>query len=342
MRDPRGFASDNNAGAHPAVIEAVASANVGHAPAYGGDRWTAHAVQLVKQEFGPDASMHLVYGGTGANVVSLSALLAPWQAVICPAGAHINVDECGAPERFTGCKLLPVATRDGKLRPEDLAPALAVLGNQHSAQPAVVSISEATELGTVYTPAEVRALADAAHAGGLSLHMDGARLANAAVSVGTSLAALTADAGVDILSFGGTKNGLLGAEAVISFSGRASDLIFLRKQAAQLSSKMRFLAAQFIALLESGLWKRNATNANAMAQRLAAGLTRFSRIRISQPVEANAVFAEMPREWIRPLQERSPFYVWNEATNEVRWMCSWDTTAEDVDGFLALIGEVAR
>ncbi len=338
----RGFASDNNAGAHPSVIEAVAAANVGHVPAYGGDRWTARAVELLKREFGSGTEALLVYGGTGANVVSLSALLSPWQAVICPAGAHINVDECGAPERFTGCKLLPVVTPDGKLRPGDLSAPLGRLGDQHAAQPAVVSISEATEMGTVYSPAEIRALADAAHAKGLALHVDGARLANAAVSLDTSLASLTAEAGVDLLSFGGTKNGLLGAEAVISFPGRGSDLVFLRKQGAQLSSKMRFLAAQFIALLESGLWRANAANANAMARRLAAGVERLPRIRLTQPVQANAVFATLPPEWISRLQARYPFYVWNEATFEVRWMCSWDTTAEDVDDFVAAIGEVAR
>jgi threonine aldolase len=342
MNQSRGFASDNNAGAHPAVLESVAAANVGHAPAYGADRWTTRAKELLQREFGNGAAAYFVYGGTGANVVALSALLAPWQGVICPAGAHINVDECGAPERFTGCKLLPVTTRDGKLRPADLAPALAKLGDQHSVQPAVVSISQATELGTVYTAEEVRQLADAAHASRLRLHVDGARLANAAVSLGTSLAALTAEAGVDILSFGGTKNGLLGAEAIVCFGGNGPELQFLRKQAAQLPSKMRFLSAQFIALLESGLWQRNASNANAMARRLAAGLTRYPRIRISQPVEANAVFAELPPDRIPGLQARYPFYVWNEATAEVRWMCSWDTTEADVDAFLAVIGEVVR
>lgn len=342
MTDPRGFASDNNAGAHPSVLEAVAAANVGHAPAYGADRWTARAEELLRGAFGSEAVPFFVYGGTGANVVALSALLAPWQGVICAAGAHINADECGAPERFTGCKLLPVATRDGKLRPEDLAPALSKVGDQHSVQPAVVSISQSSELGTVYTPLEIRALADHAHAHRLKLHVDGARLANAAVSLNTTLAALISEAGVDLLSFGGTKNGLLGAEAVIWFGGGDPQLRFLRKQAAQLPSKMRFLAAQFIALLSDDLWRRNAANANAMARRLATGLARFPRIRISQPVEANAVFAELPPERIPALQARYPFYVWNEATSEVRWMCSWDTTESDVDAFLAVIAEVVK
>jgi threonine aldolase len=342
MTDPRHFTSDNCAGAHPAVLQAVIEANVGHAPAYGADRWTARAAELIRVEFGVHATPFFVFGGTGANVVALSALLRPWQAVICPAGAHINVDECGAPERFTGCKLLPVATTDGKLRPADVTTALTGVGDEHRAQPAVVSISQTTELGTAYTPAEIRAIADHAHRHGLRLHMDGARLANAAAGLGTTLAALTAEAGVDMLSFGGTKNGLLGAEAVIVFAGEGSELRYLRKQAAQLASKMRFLSAQFIALMSDRLWHANASHANAMARRLAAGLARHSRIRISQPVDANAVFAEVPVEYIPSLQKRYAFLLWNPSTAEVRWMCAWDTTEADVDGLLAAIGEIVR
>lgn len=342
MIAPRQFTSDNFAGVHPAVLQALAEANVGHAPSYGADAWTTRAAELIRAEFGSRAAPFFVFGGTGANVVALSSLLRPWQAVVCPAGAHIAVDECGAPERFTGCKLLTVPTTDGKLRPDDLAGALAGVGDEHRAQPAVVSISQTTELGTAYTALEVRALADHAHRHGLRLHMDGARLANAAAGLGATLAALTVEAGVDILSFGGTKNGLMGAEAVIVFDGDGSDLRYLRKQSAQLASKMRFLSAQFIALLSDRLWHANATHANAMARRLAAGLGGHPRIRITQPVEANAVFAQVPAQYIPALQERYSFYLWNPLTSEVRWMCAWDTTESDVDGLLAAIGEIVR
>jgi threonine aldolase len=336
------FASDNYAGVHPAVLDAIAEANTGHAPSYGADPWTHRARELIQAEFGSAAEPFFVFGGTGANVVSLSAMLRPWQAVVCAAGAHIYVDECGSPERFTGCKLIPVQTTDGKLRPDDLAPALARTGDEHGVQPRVVSISETTELGTAYAAREIRALADHAHHHNLLLHMDGARLANAAVGLDSTLAALTVDAGVDVLSFGGTKNGLMGAEAVIVFGRESGDLKFLRKQAAQLASKMRFLSAQFIALMSNGLWRANAAHANAMARRLAAGLARQARVSISQQVDGNAVFAQVPAEYIPALQQRYGFYVWNEPRSEVRLMCSWDTTEEDVDGLLLAFAELVR
>lgn len=341
MSSTRHFTSDNCAGAHPEVVRAIAEANVGHAPSYGADRWTSRAIELFRAELGSEAEVYPVFGGTGANVVALSALLRPWEAVICPQGAHINVDECGAPERFIGAKLMGVPTADGKLRPTDVERAMHGLGDEHRAQPRVVSIAQATELGTVYTPGELRAIAAAAHAHGLLVHMDGARLANAAVSLGVPLRALTTDAGIDALSFGGTKNGLLGGEAVVFLGQRAvPEARYLRKQATQLASKMRFLSAQFIALLEDGLWHRSATRANDMARRLADGLGGHPRIRISQPVESNAVFAIVPPEYIPPLRDRFGLLVWNEPTSEVRWMCSWDTTQEDVDGLLAAIREV--
>jgi threonine aldolase len=343
MTAPRHFASDNCAGAHPEVIRAIAEANVGHAPSYGADRWTARAVELFRAELGPEAEVYPVFGGTGANVVALSALLRPWEAVICPEGAHICVDECGAPERFIGVKLIGVPTADGKLRPADVEQAIRGIGDEHRVQPRVVSVSQATELGTVYTPGELRALADAAHAHGLLIHVDGARLANAAASLGVPLRALTTDAGIDALSFGGTKNGLLGAEAVVFLGQRAvPEPRYLRKQAMQLASKMRFLSAQFIALLEDGLWQRSAVRANAMACRLRDGLKNHPRIRITQPVESNAVFAIVPPEYIPPLQDRFGFLVWNERTSEVRWMCSWDTTEGDVDGLLGAIREIVK
>jgi threonine aldolase len=339
----RHFASDNCSGAHPEVIRAVAEANVGHAPSYGADRWTARAVELIQAELGPESEVHLVYGGTGANVVALGALLRPWEAVICPERAHINVDECGAAERLLGCKLIGVPTEHGKLRPADVIAALHGVGDEHQVQPRVVSLSQATELGTVYSRQELRALTDMAHAHGLFVHMDGARLANAAASLGQPLRSLTTEAGIDALSFGGTKNGLLGAEAVVFLGGRTvPEAKYLRKQAMQLSSKMRFLAAQFIALLEDRLWLRSAARANAMARRLADGMSEHPLITISQPVESNAVFAIVPPEYIPSLQARYAFLVWNERISEVRWMCSWDTTEEDVDGLIRAAREIVK
>lgn len=338
----RHFASDNYAGVHPEVLAAIAEANVGHAPSYGADPWTARARELIRAEFGERAEPFFVFGGTGANVVALSAMLLPWQGVICPAGAHINVDECGAPERITGAKLIPIVTADGKLRPGDLDIPLAKRGDEHSVQPRVVSISQTTELGTAYSPSEVQALADYAHQNGLLLHVDGARLANAAAGLGVGLAELTVGAGVDLLSFGGTKNGLIGAEAVIVFTGDAGQLKFLRKQAAQLPSKMRFVSAQFIALMTGRLWHRSASHANAMARRLAAGIEHHPIVKLTQRVDGNSVFATIPRGYIPALQQRYHFYLWNEPESEVRLMCSWDTTEADVDGLLGALREIVR
>jgi len=343
MPAARHFTSDNCAGVHPEVLRAIAEANSGHAPSYGADRWTARAIELVRAHLGAEAEVLFVFGGTGANVVALSALVRPWESVICQEGAHIAVDECGAPERFLGCKLVGVATNDGKLRPADIEAALQGIGDEHRAQPRVVSISQSTELGTVYTPGELRALADAAHARGLLVHLDGARLANAAASLGVPLRAIASDAGIDALSFGGTKNGLLGAEAVVLLGGRTwPEAKYLRKQATQLPSKLRFLSAQFIALLEDGLWQRSASRANAMARRLGDGLHGHPRVRITRPVESNAVFAIVPPEYIPALQDRYGFLVWNERTSEVRWMCAWDTTEADVDGLLAAVREIVK
>jgi len=338
----RQFASDNNAGVHPDVLAAIAAANVGHVPAYGDDPYTRSAIERVREHFGRDADVHFVFGGTGANVLALRALAQPHQAVICTAGAHINVDECGAPEHFTGCKLIAIETRDGKLGVEHVARELHGLGDEHRVQPKVVAISQATERGTVYTPSEIRALADFAHEHGLRLHMDGARLANAAAASSTSLRALTTDAGVDALSFGATKNGAMGAEAVLFLNGvRAPEFKFIRKQGMQLASKMRFLAVQISALLTDDLWRANAMHSNAMAARLARALASVPRIEITSPVQANAVFARVPREHLDPIRQRFYFYVWNEETCEVRWMTAFDTTEKDVDGFVAALREIA-
>jgi threonine aldolase len=337
----RAFASDNNAGVHPEVLAALAAANTGHVRAYGDDPWTKGAVAKLRTHFGSDADVHFVFGGTGANVLGLQCVTQPYHAVVCPATAHIAVDECGAPERFTGCKLVTLETRDGKLRAEQLAPLLHHIGDQHHSQPRVVSVSQSTELGTVYRPAELRALADAAHAHGLLLHVDGARLANAAVALDLPLRAITTDAGVDVLSLGGTKNGLMGAEAVVFLNGTlAPDFRFVRKSGMQLASKMRFLAAQFDALFTDDLWQRSAANANRMAQRLGKAASEIPGVKLARPVEANGVFVFLPRAAIAPLQQHSFFYVWDEETCECRWMTSFDTTEADVDTFVAAAREI--
>ena len=342
-RPRRGFASDNNAGVHPRVWDALRSADHGHAVAYGDDIYTETAVRLFRERFGQRAEVFFVFGGTGANVSALAAVTRPFQAVVCAHSAHVNVDECGAPERFTGCKLIDLPTADGKLRVEQIEPLLARAGDQHHVQPRVVTVSQATELGTVYTVEETTRLAEFAHARGLLLHVDGARLANAAARLDVSLQGLTADAGVDVLSFGGAKNGMMYGEAVVFFDrALAADFRFVRKQCAQLPSKMRFVAAQFTALLGADLWRETAAHANRMAQTLASELHSIPQVRITQPVESNAVFAVLPHESIPRVQERFFFYVWNEQTDEVRFMCSFDTTEEDVAELLAVIREAVR
>ncbi len=330
----RSFASDNNAGAHPEIMAAIIAANDGHVRAYGDDPYTARAVARFREHFGPRTEAFLVFNGTGANVLGLAAVTRPHQAVICAELAHINVDECGAPERMAGCKLLGIPAPDGRLTTEGVLSRVHGIGDQHHVQPRVVSISQSTEYGTVYTAAQVRALADCAHAHGMLLHMDGARICNAAAALDLPLRAFTVDAGVDVLSFGGTKNGLLGAEAVLFFEpSLAEGFRFVRKQGMQLSSKMRFAGAQFDALLGSDLWLRSARHANAMARRLAAQFADIPAITVTQPVEANAVFARVPREHLAALQAESFFYIWDEPTTEARFMASFDTTEDDVDRF---------
>lgn len=336
----RAFASDNWSGIHPDVLAAITEANADHAPSYGDDLVTTEALRLFRQHFGDDAEVFFAFNGTGANVVGLQSLLRPFEAVICAEGAHINVDECGAPERFLGSKLIAVATSDGKLTPELVEIAAVGTGDEHHVQPRVVSITQSTEVGTCYTVEEVTALGRWSHEHGMKLHLDGARLSNAAASLGVGLGAFGASAGVDVLSYGATKNGAMGAEAVISFVPDESSLHFIRKQSMQLASKMRFVSAQFVALLSDDLWRRNAGHANAMARRLADGVAGISGVSIAHPVEANGVFAVLPLSVIRALQRRHPFHVWDEATGVVRWMASFDTTEGDVDGFIALVAEV--
>ena len=337
----RGFASDNAAGVHPAVLEAIAKANDGHAFGYGRDDWTRRAEEALQEQFGSGARPFLVWGGTAANVLSLRAACRPWQAAICADCAHLNVDEAGAPEAIAGVKLLDLVTEHGKLTPALVEGAIVRIGDEHAVQPGVVSISRATELGTVYSREEAVALAELAHANGLVLHMDGARLSNAAVALDCSLLDLTADVGVDVVSFGGTKNGLLGAEAIVFLKPELADgFQYLRKQSLQLASKMRFLAAQFEALLRDDLWRALASHANAMAARLATAVSELPGVTVTHPVQANAVFAILPRHAIGPLREQFPFYVWDEARDEVRWMCSWDTTEEDIERLVSAASAV--
>ena len=338
MKPVRSFASDNNAGIHPTILQAIAAANRGHVVGYGDDRYTEAAVRKFKQHFGADVEVFIVFNGTAANCLSLKALMESYQAVICAEAAHIYTDECGAPEKFTGCKLIPIPTVDGKLTVESVRHAYHGIGDQHHVQPRVISITQATEMGTVYTPREVRDLARFGHDRNMFLHMDGARIANAAVSLGLTLREATRDLGVDILSFGGTKNGAMGAEAVVFFNKKLSrNFLYLRKQAMQLASKMRFISAQFEALLSNNLWRKNAEHANRMAALLRKEVSKIPNVKIVYKVEANGVFAEIPRAAIAELQERYFFYVWDEDRSLVRWMCSFDTTEQDVKQFAKFV-----
>lgn len=336
----RSFASDNNSGVHPFVMEAVIKANEDHAIGYGDDPWTSAAVAKIKSIFGEEASPFFVFNGTGANSVALQAVTRPFNSILCAETAHINVDECGAPARMTGCAVVTIPTTDGKLTPELIKPRLHNFGVCHHSQPKAVYISQVSELGTVYTVEEVKAIADLLHAHNMYLHMDGARLANACAYLNCSMKQVTVDAGVDILSFGGTKNGMMMGEAVVAFREEvAADIKYYRKQSAQLASKMRYLSAQFIPYLD-GLWLRNAQHANRQARRLAAALARFPQLRLTQPVETNQLFIAMPRTVIARLSERYFFYVWNEAADEVRFVTSWDTTDEDIDALVDALAEI--
>ncbi len=343
MQPTRNFASDNNAGVHPLILKAIGEVNQGYAKAYGDDPYTEEVIRKFREYFGENTDVYFVFTGTSANVLGLKAVMDSFQAVICPDTAHINTDECGALERFIGCKLLSVPTPDGKLQAGQLQIHLEALGNQHHNQPRVISITQSTEFGTVYTLDEIRALAEFAHDNGMLLHMDGARIANAAASLNIGLKAITADAGVDILSFGGTKNGMIFGEAILFFNPElARNFKYIRKQGMQLMSKMRFIAAQFNALFTDDLWLVNAQNANRMAQILARELAQIPQIKITQKVEANAVFAVIPAQYIPVLQARYFFYVWNEPASEVRLMTAFDTTEADVNDFIEFVKETIK
>lgn len=335
----RSFASDNYAGVHPRVLEALAQVNQGHARAYGDDQWTERATRVFRETFGRDCVPYLVFVGTAANVLAIRSVCRRHHSVICARQAHINNDECAAPESQAGVKLVAAPSGDGKVRPADLSGFLGSRGFVHHAQPRLVSITQPTELGAVYTLEEILALADFAHAHDLYLHMDGARLANAAAALDVSLAALTAQCGVDVLSFGGTKNGLMCAESVVFFDeALAEDFAYLRKQSMQLASKMRFLAAQFLAFFQDDLWLENARHANRMALRLARGAARIPGVELARPAVTNAVFARLPASAVEALQREWSFHVWDQGDDplrpEVRWMTAYDTAPGDVDAFL--------
>ena len=329
------FASDNYAGVHPEIMDAVQRANQGHEGSYGNDSFTQAAVLKFKEFFGNQIEVHFVYNGTGANVLGLATLISSFNSIICADGAHINVDESTAPEKFLGCKLLTIPSKNGKILPTEVEAKVIRIGDQHHPQVKVVSISQPTEYGTVYSVQEIKALSAVSKKHKMFLHMDGSRISNAAVSLNQSFKAFTADVGVDVLSFGGTKNGMMFGEAVVIFNPRLSEnFAFIRKQGMQLHSKMRFISSQFVALLSNDLWRRNASHANQMAKKLEAGLKKIKTIQITQTVDANGIFAIFPREIIPALQLTGFFYVWNEMMSEVRLMCSWDTAEDDVDQFL--------
>jgi len=338
----KGFASDNYSGIHPEIVDAILKANNEHEISYGDDHYTFEALQIFRNIFGENTDVLYCFNGTGANVVALKTCLLPFQAVICAETAHINADECGAPTQAIGSSLITISTPDGKLTPKLIEPYLTRIGNVHNTQPKVISISQSTELGTVYTTDELKKLCDFAHKHKMYIHMDGARISNAVAALGVSMKEATVDCGIDIMSFGGTKNGLLIGEAVLIFNDVLKhNAAFFQKQSAQLFSKNRFIATQYIALLSNNLWLRMANHANSMASLLATEVAKIPGVRLTQPSQANAVFAIIPKHAVKPLQEAFRFYVWNETTMELRWMCSFDTTEQEVLEFATLLKKLA-
>ena len=334
----RGFASDNYSGIHPEVLDAIARVNAGHQVAYGDDETTIKLGEKFRHHFGDHAQVFPVFNGTGANVVAIQAMTKSWEAVICATSAHLNVDEGGAPEKVGRLKLWTIPTADGKLTPDLIDKQAWGFGDVHRAQPAVVTITQSTELGTLYTVDEIKAITQHAHALGMLVHLDGARISNAAAALGTGFREFTTDAGVDVVSFGGTKNGAMMSEAVVILNpDLATAIPYLRKTSMQLASKMRFVSAQLDALLTNDLWLRNASHSNSMARKLEQGVRQINGVEVVRSVQANAVFAVLPFAVTERLQKRFRFYTWDQATGEVRWMCSWDTSEEDVDGFVAAI-----
>jgi len=336
----KGFASDNNSGVHPAILQAINEANNGHVTGYGTDLYTQKAIDIFKQHFGKETDVYFVFNGTGANVLAISTLAQSFNSVICPSTAHIMVDECGAPEKISGCKLIPVETSNGKLTPGLIKPHLHGFDFEHHAQPKMISISQVTEMGTLYTVDEIKAITKLAHQYGMYVHMDGARIANAAVALDLPFKAFTVDAGIDVVSFGGTKNGMMMGEAVLFFNKeRSQNAKYIRKQSAQLFSKMRFVAAQFLAYFEDNLWYKNAQHANKMAKILAEKVAKTG-VNVTQEVNANGVFAILDSKISNELKNEYFFYPWNETNNEVRWMTSFDTTEEDIENFSLKLQEL--
>lgn len=334
----RGFASDNNAGVHPEIMKALENANGGHCVGYGDDPYTQEAREIFRDIFGSQSEVFFVFLGTGANVLGLKSITQSYHSVICSETAHIHVDECGAPEKFTGCKLLPVKTPDGKITIQAIEKHMHGFGFEHHSQPKVISITQSTEMGTIYSVEEISRICTYAHEHNMLVHMDGARIANAAASLNTGFGEIARETGVDVLSFGGTKNGMMYGEAIVFLKPElAANFKYLRKQGMQLASKMRFISAQFLAYFNNNLWLKNASHANHMAKLLEQKVKEIPGIKITQAVQANGVFAIVPKQIIPKLQEEYFFYVWNEFTGEVRWMTSWDTTFDDIDGFAKAI-----
>ena len=334
----RGFASDNNSGIHTEILKAIGNANTGHSIGYGDDPWTKEAIDLFKKEFGNEIEVFFVLTGTGANILGIQSAVHSFNSILCAETAHIQTDECGSPEKFTGSKLIPLATRNGKITPESIEKHLHGFDFEHHSQPGLISITQVTELGTVYSVQEIRDIADLAHRHGMYLHMDGARISNAAVYLGVPFKTFTKDAGVDILSFGGTKNGMMIGEAVIFFNPALSEYSkYYRKQAAQLFSKMRFVGAQFVPYLRDEIWKVNATHSNKMAKILETEVRKLKGIEITQEVQGNGIFAIIPAQLIPILQQEFFFYMWDQAKSEVRWMTSFDTTADEIHNFVKLL-----
>lgn len=334
----RGFGSDNHSGISPEVLTAIAEANVGHALAYGDDEYCEKAEAMFRKQFGNQAVVSFVFNGTGANTIAIDAMVRSHEAVVCAETAHVNVDECGAPQRIVGCRLLTIDTPDGKLTPELVKTRLYGFGFEHHSQPKAITITNPTELGTLYTVEEIRALADLAHSNNMYLHIDGARLANAAVALNCSFKEMTTDANVDIVSFGGTKNGLMLGESVVFLNPElAKDYKYRRKQGLQLCSKMRFIAAQFDAYLKDELWRRNASHSNAMAKILYDKVKDIDGVTVMYPVQVNSVFVKLPRHIWTELQKEYFFYDWDYDNDVVRWVCSFDTTEEDIDDFVKVL-----
>ncbi len=337
------FGSDNHSGVHHKILEAITKANVGHTHSYGDDDYTRQAIEKFKEVFGKDIDVYFVLTGTGANVLSLQNFLKAYEAIVCAETAHINVDECGAPEHFTGSKLITVKTENGKLTPQLLEKAIFGVGDEHHVQARIISISQVTELGSIYSPAEIKAIVDFAHARGLYVHLDGARLSNAAAALACSLADLTTNTGIDILSFGATKNGAMLAESIVCFRPELSkSMKYLRKMGMQLYSKMRYSSAQWLAYLSNNLWYENAKNANDMALYMYNQLQKIPSVKLTQQIEANAIFALIDKEIIERLRQEYFFYTWDEFTGEIRLMCSFDTSKKDIDDFIKFLKELLK